>query len=145
MSKINMRPYVYGMGQHMYFNPMDRKLNQGKRYYWNLIRNKNNFRVGRFTEGTLLESCSYRDKFKNSYRYYPEFWPGQEIFIIVSEGRRGAKIVKDVIEETMCYGRGKGYRKDYWLKRHGNGHGVDANDIFKTYNEARAALFYIGG
>lgn len=138
---LTFRPFSYGHGQFMYYNPNDRKKNQNKKFYSHLIKRKY-FNVVKNKDGWLSERGSYRSRFKNSYQYYPHFLPGQKVFILLCNNGYGVKIAEDVIEEVMCFGRGGKYRKDYWLKHHGNGHGIDAEDIFATYNEAKAAMFW---
>ena len=138
--KTPLIPHRYGRGQYCLIDPALRKKNHGKKYYWPILKLSRSAHRLRMSS-TISQAYSYSGNW-DSYAYFPHHHPGDTVYVIEIHKNGVRKIVKDMVEEVMCYGHGKGVLKDYWLRDHGVGHGIEAGDIYKTYNEARAALFY---
>jgi hypothetical protein len=133
-------PHRYGKGQYCYINAAVRGKTSGKKYYWDLLKRHWSGHRLRMSS-TISQAYGYSNSW-SSYDYFPHHFPGDTVYVVEIYKNGTRKIVKDVVEEVMCYGHGKGVLKDYWLRDHGVGHGIEAGDIYKSYNEAQAALFY---
>lgn len=101
-------------------------------YRWNPVR---------FVETYRIVESSKSVRRNNSFGILPHFRPGDEVYTIVHSGF-GTKIIKDRIDEIHSFGVKTGTLKEYWLRQSRASSGIEADDIYSSYNEAKFFQFY---
>ncbi len=124
--------YNYGRGQCGYFSMSSARCEYG--LYQILYSNKpNNHRRS-------LISTRKRLRLRNTYGRFPHFRPGDIVYTVVNRGVFGTEIIKDTVEEVFSFGPKA--LKNYWLKYSRASTGIDADDIYTSYNQAKFFMHY---
>jgi predicted transcriptional regulator len=120
----------YGHEQHAYMIPTSSR----RRFFE--VRNTSRYNNSRFQ---VIETVK-KLKLRNTYRITPYFRPGDTVYVVVADGF-GTTIIKDTIEEVFSFGVKK-CLKNYWLKLSGSSTGIDADNVYTSYNQAKFFLHY---
>ena len=122
----------YGMGQCGYFSTATARCDYGMYQ----IKHGINSTIQR----RPLISTRKRLVLRDTYGRLPHFRPGDTVYTVVNRGVFGTEIIKDTVEEVFSFGPKS--LKNYWLKYSRASTGIDADDIYTNYNQAKFFMYY---
>lgn len=125
--------YRYGKGQVELSNPY--MTYENKSYRWQGKGRRHAFQSER-----VVETSNYL-KLRNTYRSLQYFNPGDTVYVVVYNGF-GTKIIKDRIYSVFSFGDRTGYLTEYWLEKSGANTGIEADNIYTSYNQAKFFQHY---